>query len=319
ELLRDVLKAPKSPQVVLGPGDDCSAVEFDDEHYLISTTDCLVEGYHFLRNHIRFCDLGYKSLAVNLSDISAMGGIPLWCHLSFAFPKSLQDSDVKQFFSGIYNLSEKLGIELLGGDLSASEEIFINIHLSGLVRKSNIKTRKGFSNGDILCVTGDLGDSSAGLKLLLSAQESISKKLVQKHRLPPIRSSEARHLAKWDGVTGMMDISDGLASDLLRLNHCDIEIDVDSLPLSKELVRICETMNWDPYEFAFAGGEDYELLIAIQQDSFEVIRSDFLKEFSTPLTAIGRVKAGNGHVNFLKSGHTYKQAYQPFSHFDFKK
>lgn len=287
-----------------GIGDDCSVVDYGNNEFLVTTTDLLVERTHFRLSTTSFKDLGYKTLAVNISDIASMAATPHWAHLSLALPPSVQQEQVEEFLEGFYELADACGVQLMGGDLSDSKsDLFINLTLSGKVSKDHIKRRSGFKAGDKLFVTGRLGDSAAGLRLL--EKETSHPYLVQKHLRPDLHLEKALQLGCSSNVHGMMDISDGLLSDLERaaqVSSCGFKIDLEALPLSKELNEVCEERGWDPLELALAGGEDYCLLFSAD----ETFKGDGVFQ-------IGQVTEEG--IHFLNKGEKVQFKFKVFSHF----
>jgi len=292
-----------SPDIV-GIGDDCAVMPQRNGVDTLVTTDLLIEDRHFLLADISPEQLGWKAAAVNISDIAAMGGKPAAAFLSIALPPDLgerlhgfKDGAAKwvdRFITGFSKLCFRFGVPLLGGDTSASpDKLFINVTLLGECPHGQALLRSSACPGDLICVTGTLGDSAAGLKLVLERAASASQSpssavpletdvprmlkvspeefLIRRHYLPMPRVNEGRLLASLNGVHAMMDISDGIASDLRHVlkasstgsaTLCAL-IDVKALPLSDELQQVCADRGWDAVELAVSGGEDYELLFTI--------------------------------------------------------
>ena len=162
-IIKNFIKTVKDDAIILGHGDDCSVIDYSENQFLIQTTDCLVEDVHFRFSNMSWSELAYKSLAVNISDIAAMGGTPRWAHMTLATSTAVEDSQLTNFFHHFYKLAESKGISLIGGDISRSPgPTFINIGLTGLVNKENIQYRHSFKEGADLCVTGNLGSSALG-------------------------------------------------------------------------------------------------------------------------------------------------------------
>lgn len=285
------------PEGILGIGDDCAVLPQDSGMETLVTTDMLVEGVHFLLEDIDPYSLGWKSAAVNLSDIAGMGGRPTGTFLSVALPemdgkrtkKSFAHTDpadmdfreefTREFIRGYKDISDKFDCPLLGGDTTASKDsLCINVTVLGSCETGRSRKRSAAQPGDLVCVTGTLGDSGAGLKLVLervgngeqagttravSEDNSAEEYLLERHYRPMPRVLEGLKLAETAGVNAMMDISDGIASDLrhiLKESGTGARVDVRSLPLSAELRAVCARRGWDPVELAVGGGEDYELL-----------------------------------------------------------
>ncbi|MBO4916346.1 MAG: thiamine-phosphate kinase [Bacteroidales bacterium] len=257
------------PDGVLGIGDDCAVLPQRDGLETLVTTDMLVEGVHFLLEDVDPYSLGWKSAAVNLSDIAGMGGKPVGTFLSCALPKTLDDGFLKGFFEGYKALSDRFDCPLLGGDTTSSlNKLCINVTVLGECVAGRSRRRSAAEPGDLICVTGPLGDSAAGLRLVLESAGYPENTLPcgilrERHYRPVPRIEEGMKLAATPGVNAMMDISDGIGSDLrhiLEESGTGARIDVRSLPLSAELRTVCARRGWDPVELALNGGEDYELL-----------------------------------------------------------
>ena len=303
------------------------------------TTDLLIEDRHFLLSDVSPEQLGWKSAAVNISDIAAMGGKPTAGFLSIALPKNMTPSTkgaenvdggaetdvpstkgaenvdgtvewIERFISGFRELSTRFGVPLLGGDTSASpDKLFINVTVLGECPHGHAVLRSGARPGDLLCVTGPLGDSAGGLRLVLEraggSTDDVSapaQTLISRHYMPMPRVDEGRMLAADSGVHAMMDISDGIASDLRHIlkasgaamsaaGHSSeasgeaepgrnsvsapalaAEVDLRKLPLSSELLQVCAERGWDAAELAVSGGEDYELLCAVAPEALGRLR-----------------------------------------------
>ncbi len=318
ELIRKSVKKSTKHNVIFGAGDDCSVQVVSKNQLRIETTDCLVENIHFRRKDLTFQQLGFKSLVVNISDIAAMGGTPLTAHLTLAIDPKTSEKNVSDFFKGFYQLAQKTNIELIGGDLSSSKkDFFINIHLSGIVPRKNIQYRHDFKKADWLCVTGPLGDSSAGLNALLKnrTKNQIIQKLIQRHNQPPIELKKAQWLASQKGVHGMMDLSDGLMSDLERIPQVGFQIETTQIPISKELKSYCMTHHLNPLQFALAGGEDYRILFGIKKSAFNTLSVQYKKIFKSTFSVIGETNPHKKTTLYLKNKTPLKQTFAPFSHF----
>ena len=278
------------PDGVLGIGDDCAVLPQRDGLETLVTTDMLVEGVHFLLEDIDPYSLGWKSAAVNLSDIAGMGGKPVGTFLSCALPGTLGDDFLKGFFEGYKALSERFDCPLLGGDTTSSlGKLCINVTVLGACKTGRSRKRSAAEPGDLICVTGPLGDSAAGLKVILenAAAEKEEGILRERHYRPVPRIEEGMELAATPGVNAMMDISDGIGSDLrhiLEESGKGARVDVRSLPLSAELRTVCARRGWDPVELALDGGEDYELLFTCRPGTTVPV----------PHTVIGEILAAPG-------------------------
>ena len=293
ELIRRIRDSFGVPEGIVGIGDDCAIIPQSSGLDTLVSTDMLVEGTHFLLNDVSPHDLGWKSAAVNISDIAAMGGRPTFTFLSVAIPANIPLKWIDDFIAGYIELSEKYGVILLGGDTTSSDSLLcINVTVIGEIGHGRAKMRRSALPGDLICVTGTLGDSAGGLKVILSGieRDESARKLVERHYKPCPRVEEGRRLASIQGVHAMMDISDGIGSDLrhiLKESGAGAEIHLDRLPVSKELSEVAGREDWNIEELAASGGEDYELLFTIAPESESLI-SDL------PYSVIGVITDGTG-------------------------
>ena len=262
DLIKEHFQAPDG---VLGIGDDCAIMPAGDGE-LIYSTDMLMEGVHFLRDAASAEDIGWKALAVNLSDIAAMGGTPEATFLSIALPKDAQGDWAEKFIEGYADLSSKFGVPLLGGDTTSSlRDISINIGVFGRVPQGQSLKRSDAAVGQGIYVTGPLGDSAGGLQAILRNFERTLEveSLIESHMLPIPRIREGLMLRSSGSVGAMMDISDGIASDLrhiLKASGVGAKIYLDKIPVSDCLKSVCSRFGLDAINLAIGGGEDYELL-----------------------------------------------------------
>lgn len=289
---------PKRP-LLIGIGDDSAVFRPKRDTDILLTTDLLIEYIHFDLRYISFRQLGYKALAVNISDIAAMGGIPRYLVVSLAIPGGLDIKDIDELYKGIGILAKRFGISLAGGDTSASKKgIFISITLLGDVEPGIAIARSGASVGDSIIVTGSLGDSSAGLDVLKKRENAGRgySYLRKKHLMPLPRVDEGRFLATNKLATSMIDISDGLLSDLSHIldeSGVGAELFLDKIPISASLRRYAARVGASPLRFALSGGEDYELLFTASKASTQkVVSSPLLNE--TGISVIGRITKDKG-------------------------
>jgi len=254
-----------SKDLVLGIGDDSAIIIKDTSMFTLITSDMLIEGVHFDLRYTTFLQLGHKALAVNLSDIFAMGGRPRFFLLDIGVPPRIDSREVEEIYRGINGLAKEYGVAVIGGDTSLSRKgLIICGTLIGESRRPI--RRSGAGIGDGIFVTGTVGDSAMGLEILkyegqgsrVKGRGSYSRSLIKRHLLP-----EPVPLRRTDRVTSMIDISDGLLIDLCHI--CDASnvgavIYKERIPLSEELTRVAHTMKKDPFDYALRGGEDYVLL-----------------------------------------------------------
>ncbi|WP_297625591.1 thiamine-phosphate kinase [uncultured Rikenella sp.] len=284
-----------------GIGDDCAVIPWSDDRSMIVTTDLLIENVHFLRDRISAYDLGYKALAVNLSDVAAMGATPAATFLSLGLPADGVGVEwCDRFFEGY----RSFGVPLLGGDTTASPQgIVVNVTVLGIAENDRIKRRSGAEAGDLIVVTGPLGDSSAGLQALLADLPTTPEiaALIEAHHRPRPHLAEGEWLGREADVHALMDVSDGVASDLghiLRASGVGAEIDTASLPVSDRLRKTATEQGWKPLKLALTGGEDYVLLGTVAPTRFEELQARFTARFGQPLAVIGRCVAGPAEIRY---------------------
>lgn len=302
-----------APDGVVGIGDDCAVIGGAERDTLIST-DLVVEGVHFLRSKASPEAVGWKSAAVNLSDIAAMGGEPTATFLSIALPSDAQGEWAERFVEGYAEISRLFGVPLLGGDTTSSlRDIAINVGVMGSCERGKALLRSGARLGDAIFVTGTLGDSGAGLKAMLADLDNSREEVyyvVSRHLRPTPRIKEGLALSRTGIVGAMMDISDGIASDLrhiLQASGVGAEVELQSLPISPALEHICQREGWDKYALATSAGEDYELLLTAPEEIAQMV--DF------PLHKIGKIVDGNADIRWLKEGKEIEFNTKGFTHF----
>ncbi|MFP4051792.1 MAG: thiamine-phosphate kinase [Thermoplasmata archaeon] len=262
-------RVKKKEDLVKGIGDDCAVLD-DGDDFTLLTTDMLVSGDHFNKNWHTPWQIGWKSMIVNVSDIAAMGGLPEWALVSVALPDDVDYEYVDEIFKGMIDASEKYDLSIIGGDTTHGDLLVINITLIGSVEKENICMRGDAEVGDLICVSGDLGKSWAGLELLRASEEGYT----DFHLEPDCRLDLARKLAPH--VNAMIDVSDGLASEV---NHiCDessvgASVEKEKVPISKRTKEAGEILGKDPMFWALSGGEDFELVFTIPKENFDMIKS----------------------------------------------
>lgn len=294
DFIKDIRNLFPAPSGTRGIGDDCAVFPQESGFDTLVSTDMLVEGTHFLADDIEPFRLGWKSAAVNFSDIAAMGGSPVGSFLALALPRKLPEQWEDEFLRGYRQVSERFGFPLLGGDTTASSDrICICITVVGKVESGAAKLRSSALPGDLVCVTGNLGESAAGLEAILRKmpRNGLVQRLIDRHYLPLPRMEEGRELAGGGGVHAMMDISDGIGSDLrhiLEESGVGAEIDVSSIPISGDLALFCREHGLDALELACSGGEDYELLFTVAPECEPLLKVEH--------SVIGRITEGDDLV-----------------------
>jgi thiamine-monophosphate kinase len=307
----------RSNGVERGIGDDCAVVRCSSGRLQLVTTDLLVEKVHFLRNAITPSQLGAKALAVSISDVAAMGGRPLDAFVSIAVPSDVTVEYLDAVFDGMKRMASRFDINVLGGDTTGSPaELVINVALTGEVDENAVLYRDGARPGDVLYVTGFLGDSRAGLDAVLherAAESEAAAELVRRHHevTPHVREGQA--IATTGLARAMIDVSDGLASDLPHLcvrGHVGAVVEEARLPVSEPLREYCASHDLDPYEMALSGGEDYVLLLAGDPRLPAALSGS-----GVVLHAVGRVVEEGRHEVLRRDGERVPLARGGWDHF----
>ena len=294
----------KNESTVKGVGDDCAVLHYPDSEVLV-TTDMLMEGVHFDLTYIDLQHLGYKSAMVNISDIFAMNGTPQQLTVSIALSKRFKVEDMEEFYSGLRMACDKWGVDIVGGDTTSSYTgLAISITCIGEARKEDIVYRNGAKDTDLICVTGDLGAAYMGLQLL-EREKSVyyqqvdeARKKNDKRALEELKGfqpdfagkeyllqrqlqTEARGdiIARFRELnirpTAMMDISDGLSSELMHIckqSNCGCRIYEKNIPIDYQTAVMAEELNMNVTTCALNGGEDYELLFTVPIGDHEKIQ-----------------------------------------------
>ena len=299
------------PEGTVGIGDDC-AVLTAGEGELLFSTDLLMEGVHFLRSESSPEDVGWKAAAVNLSDIAAMGGKPVATFLSIALPKDAQGEWAERFIEGYRQISSQYDVPLLGGDTTSSlRDIAVNVGILGRCQSGKRLMRSGAKVGETIYVTGPLGDSAAGLQAILKGicRSEDVKTLIERHKRPLPRVDAGVILIQSGKVGAMMDISDGIASDMrhiMKASKVGAVIALDRLPLSSELISVCAEQGWDRYWLSTSGGEDFELLFT-GPDGLE-------NELDIKVYPVGKIVDGN-ELTWTVEGSAVDYDYMGYKHF----
>lgn len=316
--------------VLRGIGDDAAVIRPLAGRTLLLTTDLLAEGIHFDLASTALEDVGYKAAVANLSDIAAMGGTPQHMLVAVAIPPSRSSIEIEQLYRGLMRACRLHGVDLVGGDTSASRHgLFLSITLTGTVAAGRALTRDGARVGDLIYVTGTLGDSLAGLTLLKRVCEKrpdaiggksqrYQRYLIDRHQHPIPRIKEGQLLSTHRLATAAIDISDGLSGDLTHIceqSGVGAEIDETSLPLSPACRAYAAACRTDPVRLALTGGEDYELLFTVPpQHRAKLDRLTQRVRFR--FTLIGRIRPKGAGIRLKKSnGASQRLAITSYQHF----
>jgi len=309
-------KVPGNPGVILGIGDDAAVTVMNPGMMLLTTTDMLAQGVHFDLVWHEPVSLGRKSLAVNLSDIAAMGGIPRFTLLSLAIPAELNLEFIESFMSGFLEMADRFGVTLIGGDTSSSKTGFvISVTLIGEQYPDRIAKRSGACHGDLICVSGTLGDSALGLDLLKAGD--CSGNAVKRHLDPVPQVELSRILSEKRIPSAMIDISDGLYADLghiLESSSVGARICIDEIPLSDDFRKCVASNSPNYYKFPLAGGEDYELLFTLHPAKIEDAE-EAAATAGTSVAVIGKITAEKGLLLALADGSSYDTEFHGYDHF----
>ncbi|MGM9713980.1 MAG: thiamine-phosphate kinase [Prevotella sp.] len=291
---------PHNPSTLKGVGDDCAVIKYNDAHHTLVTTDMLMEGVHFDLTYIDLEHLGYKSAMVNISDIFAMNATPCQMTVSIAISKRFQVEDMEAFYKGLRRACDKWGIDIVGGDTTSSlTGLAISITCIGEAAPDDIVTRGGANDTDVICVSGDLGAAYMGLQILerekavyyqqvMDIQRKYKDKSEQRmhidalqfnpdfagkeylleRQLKPEARGDILKLLRDAGIrpTSMIDISDGLSSELLHIckqSQCGCRIFEKNIPIDYQTAVAAEEFNMNLTTCALNGGEDYELLFTV--------------------------------------------------------
>ena len=301
----DLLKREgvQSPGVSLGIGDDTASFKAKPGYEVLVTCDCVVEGRHFLSRHISAMDLGRRSMMLNISDIGAMGGHPLYALISLGLKNETLVKDIEDLYLGFLLELNPFGASIIGGNLTKSGDgIFIDITLIGEVEEGRAVRRSGARPGDVILVTGYPGQSAAGLQLLLQSLASEDHPLVRAYNKPSHRAREGRAVALTGCATAMIDTSDGFLGDLGHI--CEASgvgalLNQEKLPISDNLREAAKILKKEPPDFFLGDSDDYQLIITCGAQDVERIRSSIALTYEGPVTQVGEVTAPETGLRLL--------------------
>ncbi|WP_281772438.1 thiamine-phosphate kinase [Haemophilus parahaemolyticus] len=297
---RYFLRKSLQNDVILSVGDDCAITSIPTGYQLAITTDTLVEGTHFLPS-ISPADLAYKSVAVNLSDLAAMGATPAWVSLALTLPE-IKEEWLAEFSQSLFAILERYGVSLIGGDTTKGP-LSITLTAQGFLPENQGLFRHQAKAGDWIFISGFLGDSAAGLDLLLQnrkIENESDRYFIQRHLHPTPRVELGLALRSFSCCA--LDISDGLLADLEHILECSqvgAEIYLENLPLSRHLCIQYEQTQAE--KFALTGGEDYELCFTVSEEKREEMEQ-VLRLQGIKVTCIGKILPQTSGLNLLKNG-----------------
>lgn len=301
---------PLAKRIEVGNGDDAAVVAGRSGYNWIVCCDTMVEDVHFKRQTMLPHDIGHKALASNISDVAAMGGIPLFYLVSLGLPRTWNEEEVAGIYDGMAELASQHNMALIGGDtVAVPGPLTLTVTVLGEVEHGLALRRSSARPGDSIFVTGTVGDSAGGLHILLQERWGVANipdewsALAACHRQPEPHVQAGRILAESGQRIALNDISDGLASEaweIAEASGVQIVLNEAEIPLSDELIRYAKTSGKDALEWAFYGGEDYRLVGSIAGEHKEEISRAFAAE-NLSLYWIGRVEAGKAGVLLKRS------------------
>lgn len=288
---------PYRPDVRVGVGDDVAILELDEGTYLLATCDIQVEGVHFLRDAITPYQLGRKAAAINLSDIAAKGGEPLHFLVSLALPPETEVAWVDALYDGLREEASRYGADIVGGNMAKTDgPAVVDLFLLGQVPREHLLLRSGARPGDEVWVTGHLGDSAAGLALLLQpdlpVEPSAREAVLAAHLTPTPRVPEGQAIARQQQATAMIDLSDGLSSDIGHIceeSHVGVRLWAERLPISPAARQVARLAGKAAWEWALGGGEDYELCFTALPGAGAALAKAVQQATGTPVTCVGEI------------------------------
>jgi thiamine-monophosphate kinase len=278
-LIDRITKKPKHKDIVVGIGDDCAVVK-TKKGLQVLTTDTLVEGDHFKREWFSPKQIGMKAIEINVSDVAAMGAIPKYVLVSLALPKDLDVEFVDGLYNGMWKTCDKYNIEIIGGNMTHSKQMVITITLIGEVDKNNLSLRSGAKPGDLILVSGHLGNGRAGLRLFeknLKGFENVRKNYLE----PKANLKKALKISPF--VNSMIDVSDGLSPEIKHICEESIRgaiIYKENIPIKDEVRNIAAYLGEDEYDYALFGGEDFELVYTVSKDNLSKIDGFLIGEIT---------------------------------------
>lgn len=302
--LREIVEAPASGpapgarKIVVGIGDDAAVWQPSRSHLSVITTDALIDGVHFLSATMDARAIGHRAMAANFSDIAAMGARPVLVTIALGIAPQTPQAWVLACYRGMNALAVRHGARIVGGDLVRSPAISLALTVVGEASPTRLRRRSTGRPSDIVAVTGRLGASRAGLELQrrpLEVMDSARHAAEAAFALPEPRMREGRFLAASANVHALMDISDGLSTDLGRLARASgCGATIEEVPVHPAAEAVACAAGDDPRSYALDGGEDFELLVSVAPRAFRHLATRFAQRFGTPLVSVGRLDAEPG-------------------------
>lgn len=317
-------RARSSDQVLVGIGDDAAVIKVSAGRDVLACCDLMVEGVHFQLDRTPPRLLGRKALAINLSDIAAMGGVPRFAMVSIALTHQCSSQFIDEVFEGILGIADEQGVSLIGGDTSSSRDsLFIDVSVIGECAAGKAVTRSGAKPGDIIYVSGSLGASALGLRLLQdgvriesTAADDLRRQALMKHLSPEPQSRLGRAIGEATLATAMIDISDGLSTDsshILEESRCGAIIHAGAVPIAESVRDLTSGSNeFGALNLALNSGEEYELLFTATPEWAAQIE-ELSRDLSVAISAIGEIVEGEG-LRLERAGALEKIAPSGYEH-----
>ncbi|TXL65611.1 thiamine-phosphate kinase [Cerasibacillus terrae] len=305
----------KQSTLIKGIGDDAAVIR-SSANDLVTAVDIFVEGVHFKRETMNAFHIGYRALAANLSDLAAMGADPAFYLVGIVIPKSWSDSELKEIFQGMKELADFYQMDLIGGDTVSGKQLTISITVFGYCQKEKVRFRHTAVQGDVVFVTGTLGDSCAGLHVLSEPGEYKNQSyFIKRHRMPSPCLSFVKELQQIPRVT-LNDISDGIANEAIEIaqaSDVSIHLEEQKIPVSKEFSQFPKELQ---HKWKYFGGEDFEILGSVAKEEWPLVKMA-ADRTNTQVTEVGFVTstemdAGNVYVH--KQGRKVKLDKNGYTH-----
>ena len=325
--IKKKFNSKNNDSLIIGIGDDAAVISKSKDDYFLISSDMLVEGIHFDLTYHPLNHLGYKSVTTNISDIYSMNGFANQITISLGLSNRFSLNAIEEFYKGVKIACEEYNIDLVGGDTTSSKTgLIISVSAIGNVLKNKLTLRKTAKKNDIICVSGDLGRSYIGLQILereksvfltnpeMQPELSNYSDLIEKQLKPKARKDLIEKLSEFNIIpNSMIDISDGLASDLIHLSvqsNLGVKIYEEKLPILKSTVLTANELNLNPTTCALNGGEDYELLFSVNEKDYNM-----LKDNDIDITSIGYFTSNKKCNLVSKEGETIGLKAQGWKHF----
>ena len=327
DIIKKKFNSKNNDSLIIGIGDDAAVISKSKDDYFLISSDMLVEGIHFDLTYHPLKHLGYKSVTTNISDIYSMNGFANQITINLGLSNRFSLNAIEEFYKGVKIACEEYNIDLVGGDTTSSKTgLIISVSAIGNVLKNKLTLRKTAKKNDIICVSGDLGRSYIGLQILereksvfltnpeMQPELSNYSDLIEKQLKPKARKDLIEKLSEFNIIpNSMIDISDGLASDLIHLSvqsNLGVKIYEEKLPILKSTVLTANELNLNPTTCALNGGEDYELLFSVNEKDYNM-----LKDNDIDITSIGYFTSNKKCNLVSKEGETISLKAQGWKHF----